>query len=62
MEVCQKCVSGLEGGGEEKVHHYMIFVAFISLGHETIVPINLIKLTKTKTKHASVQNKKEGVI
>ena len=40
----------------------MMFVAFISLGHETIVPINLIKLTKMKTKHASVENKKEGVI
>ena len=43
-------------GGDEKV----LFEALISsLIHETIiVPINLLKLTKMKTKHASVQKKK----
>ena len=38
------------GRGEEKVHHYMIFAAFSSLVHETIVPINLLKVIKMKTK------------
>ena len=30
--------------------------------HKTVVPINLIKLTKINTNIASVQNKKEGFI
>ena len=52
----------IERRGRRKVHHYILFVALSSLVHETIVLINLIKLTKMKTKHASVQNKKEGFI
>ena len=55
--MCYKSTSGLEGGGEEELHHYMIFVTLkenSSLVHETIVPINLIKLTKINTNTASV--------
>ena len=53
-------MSGLERGGEEELHHYMIFVTLkesSSLVHETIVPIDLIKLTKSTNK-CSKQNGK----
>ena len=45
----------LEGGnvldeGEEKPHHYIIFVTLSSLVHEKFYPINLIKKTKIENK------------
>ena len=48
--------------GEEKPHHYIIFVTLNSLVHEKIYPINLIKMTKIENKIASVQNKKKSFI
>ena len=58
-------MSGLEGGGE--LHHYMIFVTLkknSSSVQETIVSINLIKLTKKKYKYCTkvFTTKKEGFI
>ena len=37
--------------GEEKLHHYTIFVTLSSLVHEKIDPINLINMTKTENKN-----------
>ena len=38
--------------GEEKLHHYIIFVTLSSLVHEKkIYPINLIKMTKIENKN-----------
>ena len=38
--------------GEEKLHHYIIFVTFSSLVHEkNFYPINLIKMTKIDNKN-----------
>ena len=37
--------------GEEKPHHYIIFVTLSSLVHEKIYPINLIKMTKIENKN-----------
>ena len=48
--------------GEEKLHHYIIFVTLSSLVHGKFYPINLIKMTKIETKIASVQNKKKSFI
>ena len=36
----------LEGGGEEKLCHYMTFVTFSLLVREKFYSINLIKMTK----------------
>ena len=52
-------------GREEELHHYKIFVTLkgnISLVHETIVPINLITLTKNKYKYFKCLKQKEGFI
>ena len=45
--------------GEEKLHHFITFVILSSLVHENFYPINLIKMTETEIKIASVQNKKK---
>ena len=37
--------------GEEKLHHYIIFVTLSSLVHEKFYPINLIKMTKIENKN-----------
>ena len=42
----------LEGGEEEKLHHYIIFSTLSSLVHEkNFYPINLIKMYKIENKN-----------
>ena len=48
-----------EGRGESTLLYDIC--CFNSLVHETIVPLNLIKLAKIKTKHASVQSKRKAL-
>ena len=37
--------------GEEKLHHYIIFVTLSSLVYEKFYPINLLKITKIENKN-----------
>ena len=37
--------------GEEKLHHYIIFITLTSSVHEKFYPINLIKMTKIENKN-----------
>ena len=58
-------MSWLEGGEKEELHRYMIFVTLkesSSLGHEIIVPINLIKLIKNQHIYCKCSKQKEGFI
>ena len=45
--------------GEEKLHHYIIFVTLSSLVHEKIYHINLIKMTEIENKNCKCSKLKE---
>ena len=49
--MCKKGENVLERGGEEKLHHFILFVTLSSLVCEKFYPINLIKMTKIENKN-----------
>ena len=51
VKACSKGGNVLEGGGEEKLDDYIIFLTLSSLVHEKYYPINLIKMTEIEIKN-----------